>query len=94
MHFEIGLCDLSEIYEKRIYRCLGQWTDKDSSTVYTFTKRDDVVNTYECFVGLMAKAGSDKQIVIREAGENCYKKLDPLKYGMEMNKTGSLTILI
>jgi hypothetical protein len=90
MNFQIGLCDSSEIYEKRVYRCLGQWTDKESATVYTFTKRLDVVNTYECFVGLMT--GSEKQIVIREAGENCYKYLDPQKYGMEMNQTGELKI--
>lgn len=87
MHFQIGPCDSTEVYEKRIYQCLGQWTDSKSSTVYTFTKRiDNVVNTYECFVGLMA--GSEKQIVIREAGENCFKMLDPQNYGMEMNQTG------
>jgi hypothetical protein len=87
MHFQIGPCGSDEIYEKRIYRCLGQWTDKESSTVYTFTKRaDDVVDTYECFVGLMA--GSVKRIVIREAGESCFKMLDFNNYGMEMNQTG------
>lgn len=84
MHFQIGPCDSSDVYEKRVYRCLGQWTD-DKST-YTFTKRIDVVNTYECFVGLMA--GSENQIIIREAGDNCFKMLDPTNYGMEMNKTG------
>lgn len=87
MHFQIGPCDSNDVYEKRIYQCLGQWTDSRSSTVYTFTKRiDNVVNTYECFVGLMA--GSEKHIVIREAGENCFKMLDPHNYGMEMNQTG------
>lgn len=90
MHFQIGLCDSSEIYEKRIYQCLGQWTDSKSSTVYTFTKRIDAVNSYECFVGLMA--GSEKQIIIREAGENCFKMLDPHNYGMEMNQTGELAL--
>lgn len=87
LHFQIGPCDSSDVYEKRIYQCLGQWTDNKSSTVYTFTKRiDNVVSTYECFVGLMA--GSEKHIVIREAGENCFKMLDPKNYGMEMNQTG------
>lgn len=90
MYFQIGPCNTPEIYEKRIYRCLGQWTDKNSSTVYTFTKRvDDVVSaldTYECFVGLMTS--SVKQIILREAGENCYKSIDPQHYGMEMNQIG------
>lgn len=48
---------------------------------------DDVVNTYECFVGLMA--GSEKQIIIREAGANCFKTIDVQHYGMEMNQTGN-----
>lgn len=88
MHFQIGPCDLAEIYEKRIYRCLGQWTDRDSSTVFTYTKRvDDVVDVYECFVGINP-AGSQKKIIIREAGDSCYKMLDVENYGMEMNQTG------
>lgn len=92
MHFQVGPCDTSDIYEKRIYKCLGEWTDTKSSKVYTFTKRiDDVVNTYECFVGLMA--GSEKQIIIREAGENCFKMLDVQSYGMEMNQTGNAYVL-
>lgn len=87
MHFQVGPCDSEDVYEKRVYRCLGQWTDSVNSNVYTFTKRiDDVVNTYECFVGLMG--ASDKQIIIREAGENCFKMLVPQNYGMEMNQTG------
>lgn len=88
MHFQIGPCDSAEIYEKRIYRCLGQWTDRDSSTVFTYTKRvDDVVDVYECFVGINP-AGSHKKIIIREAGDSCYKMLDVENYGMEMNQTG------
>lgn len=87
MNFQIGPCDSSEIYEKRVYQCLGQWTDSKGST-FTFTRRiDNVVNTYECFVGLME--GTERQIIIREAGENCFKMLDPHNYGMEMNQTGN-----
>jgi hypothetical protein len=89
MNFQIGLCDFSEIYEKRTYRCLGQYLDKDSHTVYTYTKRVDVVNTYECFVGLMAPGSSDNHFMIREAGENCYKSIE-FSYGMEMNQTGKI----
>lgn len=91
MHFQIGLCDSTDVYEKRIYQCLGQWHDQNSSTMYTFTKRVDSINAYECFVGLME--GSEKQIVIREAGENCYKMLEPRKYGMEMNQTGKMPLI-
>lgn len=92
MHFQIGPCDSTELYEKRVYQCLGQWTDKKSATVYTFTKRvDEVVNTYECFVGLEAE--SERRIIIKEAGENCFKMVDPNNYGMEMNQTGKISVL-
>ncbi|KAG5675652.1 hypothetical protein PVAND_005539 [Polypedilum vanderplanki] len=87
MFYHIGPCDsMHDIYETRVYRCLGHWTDKKSENVYTLTQRVDVVNTYECFVGLMTNGDS---IFIREAGEegNCYKSLDPLSFGMEMNRT-------
>ena len=87
MNFQAGPCDSKEVYEKRVYQCLGQWTGSKGST-FTFTKRiDNVANTYECFVGLME--GTEKQIIIREAGENCFKMLDPHNYGMEMNQTGN-----
>lgn len=96
MHFQAGPCEpneqISEIYEKRVYRCLGQWTDKtNNSTVYTFTKRvDESVNAFECFVGLMTD--TEKQIVIREAGENCFKSLDPKNYGMDMHQIGKWSL--
>lgn len=87
MHFQIGPCESDDIlYEKRTYQCLGQW--RDDQTTYTFTKRLDVVNTFECFVGLMA--GSEDKIILREAGSNCFKKLDPSKYGMQLDKTGEI----
>lgn len=89
MHFQIGPCESEDIYEKRIYKCLGNW--RDEQTTYTFTKRIDVVNTYECFVGLMA--GSENEIILREAGENCFKMLDPSNYGMQLDKTGKWKIL-
>lgn len=87
MFYHIGPCDSHDIYETRVYRCVGEWTDKKSENVYTLTQRVDVVNTYECFVGLMTNGDS---IFIREAGEegNCYKSLDPFSFGMEMNRTG------
>ena len=90
MFYQIGPCDLRDIYETRVYRCLGHWIDKKSSNVYTLTQRVDVVNTYECFVGLMTNSDDGKNIFIREAGEegNCYKSLDPFSFGMEMNRTG------
>ncbi|KAL7052289.1 hypothetical protein ACKWTF_004836 [Chironomus riparius] len=90
MFYQIGPCDSHDIYETRVYRCLGHWIDKKSTNVYTLTQRVDVVNTYECFVGLMTNSDDGKNIFIREAGEegNCYKSLDPFSFGMEMNRTG------
>lgn len=91
MTYQIGPCNSPhDIYETRTYRCLGHWVDKKSTNVYTLTKRVDVVNSYECFAGLMANTEEGK-IYIREAGEggNCYKEiLDVKSFGMEMNRTG------
>lgn len=86
MNFQIGLCDFSEVYEKRTYRCLGQYMDKETNRVYTYTKRVDVVDSYECFVGI-AMGSSESHFTIREAGENCWKSIE-FPYGMEMNQTG------
>lgn len=88
MNFQIGLCDFSEVYEERTYRCLGQYMDKETNRVYTYTKRVDVVNTYECFVGL-AINGSETHFTIREAGANCWKNIE-FPYGMEMNQNGEV----
>lgn len=93
MHFQYGPCDSKEIYEKRVYRCLGQWADKDSATIFTLTKRaDNVVDVFECFVGINNPNRSEKQIIIKEAGESCYKKLNVENFGMEMNQTGKVSL--
>lgn len=90
MYYQNGPCDTTDIYETRVYRCLGHWKDEKSKNVYTLTQRVDVVNTYECFVGLMTNPHDGNSIYIREAGEegNCYKSLNPFYFGMEMNRTG------
>lgn len=94
MHFQYGPCDSNEIYEKRVYRCLGQWTDKDSATIFTLTKRaDNVVDVFECFVGINPN-GSEKQIILEEA-HSCYKngqQGNHLPFGMEMNQTGKVKV--
>lgn len=83
MYYQVGACDYDTIYEKRTYRCLGQWTDKNKA-IYTYTKRMDAVNSYECFVG--AIIGSNKKITIKEAGESCHKHVNPFDFGMEMHQ--------
>jgi hypothetical protein len=89
MNYQIVSCSSNEVYERRTYKCLGQWTDKKTKNVYIYTQRIDVVNTFECFVGLMIHKEMDR-IIIRYAGEdgNCYKSVDPNLYSMEMNRTG------
>ncbi|CAO1336353.1 unnamed protein product [Diamesa tonsa] len=90
MYFQVGACETGDIYESRTYRCLGQWTDKTNT--YTYTKRIDVVDTYECFVGL--RVGTDNNIFMKEAGEMCYKNINPLPHGMEMHQLGLKHLLI
>jgi hypothetical protein len=94
MTYEIFPCNAPHVaYETRIYRCIGHWSEEKNKNVYTLTQRVDVVNTFECFVGLMTN--SEDNIIIREAGQegNCYK-LDPLSFGMEMNRTGGHSNII
>lgn len=46
---------------------------------------------YECFVGLRSSIDPNK-FYLEEAGENCNRYADPLKYGMEMHRVGELTL--
>lgn len=89
LNYQIGPCNSADIYEKRIYRCVGHWTDQKTKNVYTFTQRDDIVSSFECFVGLLSSE-HENRIVIKEAGEggNCYKAIDLNSFAMEMNQTG------
>jgi hypothetical protein len=89
LNYQIGPCNSADIYEKRRYRCVGHWTDFKTKNVYTFTQRDDIVSSFECFAGLLASENGNK-IMIKEAGEggNCYKVIDLNFFAMEMNQTG------
>lgn len=82
MYYQVSHCETMEIYEEREYRCLGHW--RESEFLYTYTQRKDVAaGTYECFVGSII---SDTEIYIKEAGEHCQRHINPLQYGMQLNK--------
>nr|CAG4644049.1 EOG090X081J [Lepidurus arcticus] len=68
---------------KREYRCLGQWTE--NGLTYTFTQRRDVIG-YECFAGVIV---TDGELVIKEAGENCLRDVEPMKMGMKLTRQAS-----
>ncbi len=81
MFYTIFNCfNRSEVYEEREYRCLGQW--REDGMIYTYTERRDTIG-YECFVGLFTAKGD---IFLREAGNNCERGQEPLKYGMRMTQ--------
>lgn len=63
---------------------MGQWDEGELT--YTYTQRKDV-GTYECFVG---KIVSNNEIYIKEAGEHCERKVDPLKLGMKLTRKGKV----
>lgn len=95
LNYVIKSCSSADIYEKRRYRCIGHWTDFKTNNVYTFTQRDDIISSFECFAGLIASKHESK-ILIKEAGEggNCYKIIDLNSFAMEMNQTGKSFFLI
>ena len=68
------------IITEREYRCLGQW--KEDNLIYTYTERRDQIG-YECFVGLITQKGD---IFLKEAGNNCERGQEPLKYGMRLTQ--------
>jgi len=81
MFYTIFNCfNRSEVFEEREYRCLGQW--KEDDLIYTYTERRDLIG-YECFVGLITKKGD---IFLKEAGNNCERGQEPLKYGMRLTQ--------
>ncbi|XP_017782762.1 PREDICTED: uncharacterized protein LOC108567065 isoform X2 [Nicrophorus vespilloides] len=85
MYYQVSNCTTSEVYEEREYRCLGHWDE--NNLLYTYTQRHDVADgTYECFVGSII---SDKDIFIKEAGEHCQRKIDPMRYGMNLFNEGT-----
>lgn len=70
----------TEVYEEREYRCFGQW--EEDGLVYTYTKRQDLPGN-ECFVGVTI---DENQNMVTEAGQNCERGHQPLKYGMTLQR--------
>eukprot|EP00096_Caligus_rogercresseyi_P013462 TRINITY_DN6108_c0_g1_i1.p1 TRINITY_DN6108_c0_g1~~TRINITY_DN6108_c0_g1_i1.p1 ORF type:complete len:316 (+),score=80.21 TRINITY_DN6108_c0_g1_i1:86-949(+) len=79
-HTVFNCYNATEIYEQREYRCFGQW--EEDGLVYTYTERLDLPGT-ECFVGVHI---DDDRNVVTEAGSNCERGHQPLKYGMTLNR--------
>ena len=87
----------------RTYQCFGQW--EEDGLLYTYTRRRDVPNVYECFVGGSSMAKSDRlnasvnsrsqrKISIIESGFNCKRGLNVNEYGMPLTKKRKLFVLI
>lgn len=74
------LIDNVNPFPEREYRCLGEW--REDGLIYTYTERRDMIG-YECFVGLVTAKGD---IYLREAGSNCERGQEPLKYGMRLTQ--------
>ncbi|XP_040579619.1 uncharacterized protein [Lepeophtheirus salmonis] len=79
-HTVFNCYNVTEIYEQREYRCFGQW--EEDGLVYTYTERLDLPGT-ECFVGVHI---DDDRNVVTEAGSNCERGHQPMKYGMTLNR--------
>lgn len=50
--------------------------------IYTYTERRDMIG-YECFVGVLTAKGD---IYLLEAGQNCERGHEPMKYGMRLTQ--------
>ena len=81
MFYTIFNCfNRTEVFEEREYQCLGQW--EEDGVIYTYTERRDM-DGYECFVGVERKKG---EIFLQEAGNNCERGQEPIRYGMRMSR--------
>ena len=81
MKYQVYNCaSPSEVYEDRLYECYGQYSQ--AGQVFTLTKRLDLQEKQECFVGVTDKEGRHK---IMEAGEHCDQGMQPERYGMVMD---------
>lgn len=81
MFYTIFNCfNRTEVFEEREYQCLGQW--EEDGVIYTYTERRDMEG-HECFVGVTTKKG---EIFLQEAGNNCERGQEPLRYGMRMSR--------
>lgn len=81
MFYTIFNCfNRTEVFEEREYQCLGQW--EEDGVIYTYTERRDMLG-HECFVGVTTQQG---EIYLQEAGNNCERGQEPLRYGMRMSR--------
>ena len=74
-----------EVYEDRLYSCYGQYSH--GGQVYTLTKRLDLQERQECFVGVTSDAGQHR---VMEAGQHCERGQQPHLYGMVMEQVKPL----
>ena len=82
-------------FKDREYQCFGQW--EEDGLLYTYTKRRDLQDVYECFVGgssmvisenfdQNANKTSKRKISIIESGFNCKRGLNVNTFGMPLTK--------
>ena len=71
----------------REYQCLGQW--EEAGLLYTYTKRRDIEDSFECFIGA---ADQKNNIYLIEGGINCRRGLDVISFGMKLNKKNSCPV--
>ena len=101
--YSYGTCKNILLFLDRTYQCFGQW--EEDGLLYTYTRRRDLPNVYECFVGGSSMAASDRldanlntgsqrKISIIESGFNCKRGLNVNEYGMPLTKKRELLILI
>lgn len=94
------MCKNVLLLSDRTYQCFGQW--EEDGLLYTYTRRRDVPNVYECFVGGSSMAASDRlgaspnssiqrKISIIESGFNCKRGLNVNDYGMPLTKKRKFT---
>ena len=88
-------CIYPFLFLDRTYQCFGQW--EEDGLLYTYTRRRDLPNIYECFVGGSSMVASDRlgtngnstsqrKISIIESGFNCKRGLNVNEYGMPLTK--------
>ena len=87
MKYQVYNClQPNEVYEDRLYECYGQYSH--GGQVYTLTKRLDLQERQECFVGVTTDGGQHR---IMEAGEHCERGKQPQLYGMVMEPVQTLS---
>ncbi len=68
---------------EREYQCLGQW--EEDGLLYAYTRRRDLGEAFECFVGKAGGSGND-EIFLMEGGAQCRRGLRVEEFGMRLTK--------